>query len=90
MSELPLHIINKILLYNIHPCAEIIKQHIQNKIIEIADIIISFEEDYFYNCHFYSKLTTIDKLIFTELLNKTKHNWYFCCDDTGITVNDNN
>lgn len=86
MIELPLHIINKILLYNIHPCAEIIKNYIQNKTIDIADIIITFQEDFFSHCHFYKKLSTIEKFIFTELLNQTEYNWYFCCDDTGITI----
>ena len=43
--NIPIFIINKILSYNIHPCAVILKKYIQNKNIQYKEIIKTFEKD---------------------------------------------
>ena len=56
---LPIHIINKILLYNIHPCAVLIKDYIIDKVILYADIIIKINT--LRSFHFRKPLNAIEK-----------------------------
>ena len=76
---LPIHIINKILLYNIHPCAVLIKDYIIDKVILYADIIIKINT--LRSFHFRKPLNAIEKVIITEF------EWHFCCANTGIMYN---
>ena len=82
--SLPENIISKILLYNIHPVAEIIADY-NKKLLNFKDILSKLNIRGVY--HFNSKLNDEDKLRICNFLNDTKHKnyWHFCCGDRGIT-----
>ena len=72
---LPIHIINKILLYNIHPCAVLIKDYIIDKVILYADIIIKINT--LRSFHFRKPLNAIEKVIITELFYYSLYSMYW-------------
>lgn len=82
---LPEFIINKILLYNIHPVAEIlIKKFIPVDHFDLLIINLCIIN----TTHYYYKFNEIQKKYLSQLLQKTqyKNRWSFCCNDRGIEI----
>ena len=82
---LPDYIINKILLYNIHPVAELLIKKlipIDNFDRIIINLCISNHS------HHYNILNEIQKNYLSKLLQKTqyKNKWFFCCNNRGIEI----
>ena len=83
---LPDFIINKILLYNIHPIADmLIKKFIPEDNFDKLIINLCFKN----HSHYYYKFNEIQKKYICKLLEKTIYKdkkWYFCCNDRGIEI----
>ena len=83
---LPTFLIDKILLYNIHPAAELLIKkfvHINDRFdLLVTDLCITKSS------HYYNKFNEIQKKYLSKSLQNSlyKNKWDFCCNDKGISI----